>query len=576
MGDLLRTFTIDRNIYRRNAQASAQTVMEQIGRARENEALQEKIDTNIRAALASFTGIFVSDGNEYRLTDLADTYESLYLSNPVDAWQWLLTRTLWHYVIPNGTNAGAKRHAERLGISFNFFTLILGLLVHLQAFSGQERFLYYLELCALLDDDAAWGCSAHELFARLMERRAAEGVPHASERTFLGDLENEYGIGRDNLNGLFHKAFKQTGLFDFCTVGRKTTGIALSSDMTGVMQRRVRHVLDHPLTWDSVDWSDFLQLKAQEEDLPIEVSHPQELDDKPAQIAFERAPVYTLEDLENETGFQRTLIEAWKNNLDRKMHIVFQGPPGTGKTFVAQRLARLQVSDSMGFWEVVQFHPAYTYEDFMQGVFPETTPDGDMYYRLKPGRFLEFCTRAQSSEVGGSPCVLIIDEMNRANLSRVFGELMYLLEYRDKSIPLAGGGTFRIPSNVYIIGTMNTADRSIALVDHALRRRFVFVRLSPEYEILKAHLERFGLPADSLLEVLQLVNREIGMPDYELGISFFMCGDTLARSLPDIWKGEVEPYLEEFFFDQPERVQPFRWNRLKERELKDWAELNTA
>jgi 5-methylcytosine-specific restriction protein B len=181
-------------------------------------------------------------------------------------------------------------------------------------------------------------------------------------------------------------------------------------------------------------------------------------------------------------------------------------------------------------------------------------------YPLIPGRFLEFCREARSRK---DRCVLILDEINRANLSRVFGELMYLLEYRDRGVPLASGGSFSIPSNVRIIGTMNTADRSIALVDHALRRRFVFLQLYPEYEVLRQYHKQTGFPVDDLVEVLQRLNREIGDRHYEIGITFFL-RKNLGEQLEDIWQMEIELYLEEYFFDQPKKVDQFRWDKVKE------------
>ena len=141
---------------------------------------------------------------------------------------------------------------------------------------------------------------------------------------------------------------------------------------------------------------------------------------------------------------------------------------------------------------MVQFHPAYSYEDFIQGIRPQSLPDGRLSYPLLPGRFLDFCARAQQH---AGRCVLVIDEINRANLAGVFGEVMALLEYRDHCIPLAGGGSFAIPANVHIIGTMNTADRSIALVDYALRRRFAFIELGPNYETLRRFHARTGFAA---------------------------------------------------------------------------------
>jgi 5-methylcytosine-specific restriction protein B len=142
---------------------------------------------------------------------------------------------------------------------------------------------------------------------------------------------------------------------------------------------------------------------------------------------------------------------------------------------------------------------------------------------------------------------------------------MYLLEYRNQRIPLAGGGEFQIPDNVRIIGTMNTADRSIALVDHALRRRFAFLSLQPNYELLRRfHQDNATeVSIDGLLEALQRLNKEIDDPNYEVGITFFLRKD-LAEQIEDVWRMEIEPYLEEYFFDQTDRVAKFRWERVNQ------------
>ena len=279
---------------------------------------------------------------------------------------------------------------------------------------------------------------------------------------------------------------------------------------------------------------------------------------------------YTLARFTEESGFPEATISGWCTQLLRKKQVILQGPPGTGKTFIAERLARHFVSDSKGFWEVVQFHPSYAYEDFMQGIRPEVV-DEHLSFRLQPGRFLQFCQQAaQRKDVH---CVLIVDEINRANLSRVFGELMYLLEYRDKEVPLASGGRpFRIPENVYLIGTMNTADRSIALVDHALRRRFSFIFLGPQYEVLQRRLASFGLQAEGLISVLRRLNLAINDRNYEVGISFFLSdGSKLKETIGIIWSGEIEPYLEEYFYDQADKVDVFRWEKVSQTILKDWA-----
>ena len=274
-------------------------------------------------------------------------------------------------------------------------------------------------------------------------------------------------------------------------------------------------------------------------------------------------PVYQLEAISEITGFQTSELDRWIHTINRKGQTIIQGPPGTGKTFLAQQLAQHLIGGGDGFSDIIQFHPAYTYEDFIEGLRP-TTQNGQLTYSIVPGRFLEFCEKAEVCE---DTCVLIIDEINRANLSQVFGELMYLLDDRQDTkrfITLASGQKFRIPANVRIIGTMNTADRSIALVDNALRRRFAFIPVYPNYEVLRQyhHREETGFPVDKLTSILEDVNRAINNKHYELGISFFLT-KTLAEDIQDIWQMEIEPYLEEYFFDNQAKMDEFLWDKIK-------------
>ncbi|MCX6048114.1 MAG: AAA family ATPase [Chloroflexi bacterium] len=271
-------------------------------------------------------------------------------------------------------------------------------------------------------------------------------------------------------------------------------------------------------------------------------------------------PTYSLAECVQDTGFEQEILEHWVAAIRRKGQAIIYGPPGVGKTFLADHLARHLIGGDDGLMEMVQFHPSYAYEDFVQGIRPKTSY-GQLAYAMVPGRFLEFCRQAEQRH---GPCVLIIDEINRANLARVFGELMVLLEYRAKQIPLAGGDEpFGIPPNVYLIGTMNTADRSIALVDHALRRRFAFLALYPNYAALRTFhaREQTNFPVEPLISLLQQLNLQIGDRHYEIGISYFM-RQTLAQEIQDIWQMEIEPYLEEYFFDNVERMEEFRWARV--------------
>ena len=165
----------------------------------------------------------------------------------------------------------------------------------------------------------------------------------------------------------------------------------------------------------------------------------------PPQPPAHQNPAYPLAQCAAETGFAEDELAGWVRAIERKGQAIIYGPPGTGKTFIAERLAKHLIGGGNGFTELVQFHPAYAYEDFVQGIRPKTLDGGGLAYPMVPGRFLDFCDKASQCQ---GACVLIIDEINRANLARVFGELMYLLEYRDREVPLAGGGSLRIPPNV--------------------------------------------------------------------------------------------------------------------------------
>ncbi|HII06454.1 MAG TPA: EVE domain-containing protein [Methanotrichaceae archaeon] len=271
-----------------------------------------------------------------------------------------------------------------------------------------------------------------------------------------------------------------------------------------------------------------------------------------------KRPIYSITQCAEDTGFDLATLERWVRAIKRKGQAVLYGPPGTGKTYLAEHLAKHLIGGEDGFEDLVQFHPAYAYEDFIQGIRPVSDENGGLKYPLVPGRFLEFCEMARSRR---GTCVLIIDEIKRANLSQVFGELMYLLEYRERDTHLAGGGTLQIPENVLIIGTMNTADRSIALVDHALRRRFAFLRLQPNHDVLRKYHQNTDFSVEGLIGVLRRLNIQISDSHYEVGISFFLRED-LAEEIEDIWKMEIEPYLDEYFFDRPEKAEDFWWDKV--------------
>ncbi len=248
--------------------------------------------------------------------------------------------------------------------------------------------------------------------------------------------------------------------------------------------------------------------------------------------------------------------------LDEQRQVIFYGPPGTGKTYIARKLA----ADLVGPEQVklVQFHPAYTYEDFFEGYRPVPgVSDGTISFDLKAGPLRLLVDRARAHP--DQAFVLIIDEINRANLAKVFGELYFLLEYRDQAVDLlysAEDEGFTLPTNLYLIGTMNTADRSIALIDSAMRRRFAFVALDPDTEPTKSLLTKWsrhhGLGATAAA-LLAEVNRRIEDPDFRIGPSYFMKVATSDAHSPErlerLWRTSIVPLLQEHHYGEWDSVQ---------------------
>jgi 5-methylcytosine-specific restriction enzyme B len=241
--------------------------------------------------------------------------------------------------------------------------------------------------------------------------------------------------------------------------------------------------------------------------------------------------------------------------LEDEKQIVFYGPPGTGKTYLAQEIAE-KLAGGPENVELVQFHPSYSYEDFFEGFRPrEDEKSADVAFRLTAGPLRDIAERASREGNRHIPYFLIIDELNRANLAKVFGELYFLLEYRKRSVRLTySNEAFFLPQNLFIIGTMNTADRSIALVDAAMRRRFSFVELSPDAAPTKQLLHRWLAsegkdPEPALL--LDELNRRIEDKDFRIGPSYLMKkGVYRDGGLERAWRTKILPLLEEHHYGE--------------------------
>jgi dynein-related subfamily AAA family protein len=246
--------------------------------------------------------------------------------------------------------------------------------------------------------------------------------------------------------------------------------------------------------------------------------------------------------------------------LERKKQVIFYGPPGTGKTYVAQRFAEF-ITGSKERVEIVQFHPSYAYEDFVEGFRPIAAG----VFGLVSGPLKRIAEKARTDH---SLHVLIIDEVNRGNVTKVFGELYFLLEYREKEISLAySREPFKLPENLRIIATMNTADRSIALMDAALRRRFYFFGFFPDSPPIDGLLHRWLQERKPqllwLAEVVELVNRKLADRHTAIGPSYFMVENLTEEEIKIIWSYSILPHLEEYFYGQPERLSEFELESLR-------------
>lgn len=302
----------------------------------------------------------------------------------------------------------------------------------------------------------------------------------------------------------------------------------------------------------------FFRLTEDEYNFLLELIRQENPEDDNPLLPVDAPELYDDKNFLSEVFMSEYDLSSLKKLLRHKKNIILQGAPGVGKTYSAKRLAYVMMgmTDESRI-KMVQFHQNYSYEDFIMGYKP--TASG---FELREGVFYEFCRKAANDP--DRDYYFIIDEINRGNLSKIFGELLMLIEngYRGKTVQLAyRKEEFAVPENLYLIGMMNTADRSLAMIDYALRRRFSFFTMHPGLDSagFKAEISRHDdTRVEKVVEVIRQLNSAIANDDslgegFRIGHSYFCNHDTSTDWIENVVRYDICPMLEEYWFDNNDK-----------------------
>lgn len=491
MANLLQRFTFDRNTLKRDEAQSSSGVFEALSYIRNGTAINGKADSNIIGAFTSYIGLArKTEAGALEATDLADVFERLYAKNGLDAWRWLLTRALFKYTVPNGTQSHVNDAFDSTQATerrpFCFFKNLIELLVIAQGQPKEKRFVYYDELLDVMAADESWFISSIKLWERILLYRSHNAFLAPADRPgLLGELEDTYNVSRDNLNTFFNKALSQTGLFEYQTTSSgKKIGIALKAIQEPALQERLRYIFDNDPIWNqSIPWAAHLAWKSS--DLPEKV---------------------TPADVQRSVSSHRESLLDFSQDIELPYgrQVLIHGSPGSGKSYQVNRWAE-EAAHSIR----TVFFPETTYADFVGVYRPRPVYKEDkistfvneegqrknhgepfITYEFVPGPLIRaYCFAKQNP---GKPVALIIEELSRGNASAIFGDMLQLLDRDQKHVSTYGviprseirsflsqqgisesiEDEIRLPSNLYIWATMNRSDQSARQLDAAFLRRW--------------------------------------------------------------------------------------------------------
>jgi len=285
-----------------------------------------------------------------------------------------------------------------------------------------------------------------------------------------------------------------------------------------------------------------------------------------------RIPQFDAAAFQRATHLPSSWLPACHALLMDKPQLILHGVPGTGKTHIALALARRLTDDRPGAIRLVQFHPAYNYEEFVEGIRAKTIEvngRNEVSYPVEEGVLLTFAAEAQAEPE--HTFVLLIDEINRGNLPRILGELFYSLEYRDQPVTLPySRRQFQLPPNLWIIGTMNGQDRSIVALDGALRRRFNFVEMVPDAALLARWLMAYPPQEDEpfaaqVVAMFERINAQLAEDlgaTQQIGHSYWMQRDLTEEMLHRVWDHQIHPQIRDMLGLQPARLTRYTWEQV--------------